>query len=147
MTVKSVREMVNAIEKAGIKRYTIWCNNAYIVEVGSDSTRIIYDDANARFFYLRIPNSVSPGNNSPIVIECEEYELIERICVGGQQPKVLEVFNTLGLKATDDLTQWLKTAGSQSGLYPVQSNPRYNDDDDRKPINHNFPYRPTITTN
>lgn len=124
MTVKSVRDMVNAITKAGIKRFTIWCNNAYIVDVDGESTKVIFDDANARFFYLRIPNNVSPYNNTPLSIECEEYELIERICANSTQDKIMEVFNNLGLKQTDDITQWLKTAGSQSGLYLEQTDSR-----------------------
>lgn len=143
MTVKTLRETIDAIEKAGIKKFTIWCNNAYIIEVNSESTKVIFDDDNARFFYIRIPNGITSRNDIPLTIECEEYELVERICAGGSTPTILSMFNNLGLTPTDELTQWLKTAGSQSGLCPIQS-PKT--DSNGKTIASNLPYRPSLTT-
>ena len=120
MDTGKLKKVRGYIEASGVSRYTIYCNNSYIIEVDSDSTKVIFDDANEMLWYFRVPNMVQPKDFRPIAIECIEYATIERICVQSTFENVKSIANSAGLNLTDDITKWLKTAGSQMGLRPVQ---------------------------
>lgn len=121
MTTALVRKIVDQIEKAGIKHYMIWMNNAYIINV-NDSTQVYFDDANEALWYYRIPNQVTAGG-APLALECTLYEIIERICIPGDITVVSEFAKAVGLPVTTELTEWLKQAGNPVGLCPVQNCP------------------------
>lgn len=115
-----LKKVIGYIEKVGVQRFTIYCNNSYLIEVNSDSTKVIFDDANEMLWYFRVPNMVQPKDFRPIAIECLEYDIIERICVQSTLENVKSIAQSAGLNLTDDVTKWLKTAASQYGLRPVQ---------------------------
>ena len=141
MDTGKLKKVIGYIEQAGITRYTIYCNNSYLIEVNSDSTKVIFDDKNEMLWYFRIPNMVQPRDFRPIAIECIEYSTVERICVQSTLENVKSVANSAGLILTDDVTQWLKTAASQMGLRPIQDRSSSN----KKLAEQDNTYIPSIT--
>ena len=121
MEKQLVRKCVDAIKSTGIERYTIICNDAYLIEVNSESTKCIFDDNNSCIWFFRIPNNVSPKDPHPIALHCAQYELIERIIVPSDLLTIKTYVNNLGLELTDEITTWLKKAASQFGINPVNS--------------------------
>ena len=141
MTAAEVRENIDAIEAAGITRYRIYCNNSYLVEVDSESTRCIFDDSKEIVYCFRIPNMVMPPSTKAepnefksLNFECFTYSVIERFVVATNLKGVTDIASTLGLEITEELTTWLKSAASQTGLYPVQSPGQKHVDSEGKPV-------------
>lgn len=120
MEGSKLKKVIGYIKASGVTRYTIYCNNSYLIEVDSDSTKAIFDDANEMLWYFRVPNMVQPKDFRPIAIECLEYDVIERICVQSTLENVTSIAKSAGLNLTNDITEWLKTAASQMGLRPIQ---------------------------
>lgn len=120
MEGKKLKKVVENIEKAGITRFTIYCNNSYLIEVNSDSTKCIFDDENEMLWYFRVPNMVQPKDFRPLALECLEYDIIERVCVQSDYTHIMDYSKANNLKLTEEITTWVKAAASQSGLYLVQ---------------------------
>ena len=121
MQASKLKKVISNIEAAGIDRFTIYYNNSYIIEVNSESTKCIFDDANEMLWYFRVPNSVQPKDPRPLALECLEYDIIERVCVPSDYTHIMKYAELSGLTLTDEITEWVKKAASQSGLYPVQT--------------------------
>ena len=122
-----LKKVIENIDKAGITRFTLYCNNSYLIEVNSESTKCIFDDANQMLWYFRIPNMVQPKDFRPLALECIEYDTIERVCVQSDFTHIMEYAKASGLNLTDEITKWVKTSTSQSGLYPAQRPPEKKD--------------------
>ena len=123
-----LQKTVQMLKDNNIERYTIWCNNSYIIEAGRDSTKVVFDDAKELIWIFRIPNNVMPNDTKPIAIEWISYEYVERICVSSDYLTIKTIAESAQLSLTEDLTKWLKKNCSQTNLYPIQSNPSYDKD-------------------
>lgn len=151
MDGNKLKKVIGYVNNAGIKRFTIYCNNSYLIEVDSDSTKVIFDDTNQMLWYFRIPNMVQPKDFRPLAIECLEYDIIERVCIQTTTENVKAIAKSAGLNLTEDITKWLKTAGSQSALNPIQnkfafrSNTEANEDTEQE-RNPNESFIPNIMT-
>lgn len=122
MQKEFVKKMREALATHNINRYTIYMNNSYLINV-SDALKVIYDDSAEILHVFRVPSNVQPLDPRTILYETFAYETIERFSVATNTVTLKELIDTIGLNLTDEVTEFLKTAGSQQGLYPVQSNP------------------------
>ena len=125
-----------AIEAAGIKKYQLQLNNSYWLNVGYQADCIIkWDDDNEVVWFFRVPNTVTPRDTKPLVLEMTKYDTIERFVIPVDYNEAMDLTSNLGLTLTEDVTQWVKKAASQNGLYPIQSTKRY--DKDGNPVLYN----------
>ncbi|MCM1142275.1 MAG: hypothetical protein NC453_27205 [Muribaculum sp.] len=133
MQKEFVKKMREALAKKDIKRYTIYMNNSYLINV-SDALKVIYDDSAEIIHVFRVPANSQPLDPRTILYETFAYETIERFAVATDTITLNGIIDAIGLKLTDEVTEFLKTAGSQQGLYPAQSNPS---EVDGEPNNYN----------
>ncbi len=129
MNKNYLREVVDTIDKAGIDRYIIYMNNGYNINV-SESTKVIFDDDREAIHVFRVPANVSPMDPRSIIYETYNYEIVERFMIPTDVNTLLgSIVTDMKLTLTDEITEFIKKAGSQQGLYPAQSNrPQYDED-------------------
>lgn len=138
-----VRKTVDAIEGAGITRFFVYSEDrTELLDVDSESTKAYFDDGNECVWFIRVSANVQPMDNRPMAFGCLPYEKIVAIAAPADTLSVKKMAESVGYEFTDELTEWIKVAGSQSGVYPVQSNPTI--DEDGKP--HLYTGIPTCTT-
>lgn len=130
MKTEVLHKVIKYIENSGVDRFTIWCNNSYLIEYNSESTKCVFDDTDEILWFFRVPNGVQPKDFRPIAIECIEYDVIERICVQTDYVHSKKIATEAGLTIPEETEKWLRVAASQTGLYPIQ-NERLAEDDKR----------------
>lgn len=126
-----VRRNLDAIKKAGITKYRIYFNNSYYINIG-DSEQCIFDDSTETIYCFKTAAGAQPKDPRPICFDVHPYELIERFSVPTDFNGIMNLVKSYGLTLTDELTQFIKEASSQTGLYPIQSTPTV--DEDGNPI-------------
>ncbi len=139
MVTAHLKKIITNLESMGITDYIIQCNNSYLVYIGTESCRAYYDWGNEQFYYFRTTNnSASQFANKGMNLEVLDMDIVERVIVPETPLRVIELAKLQGLTLTDDLTKWIKTEGSVSGIYPTPTpvNP------DGTPVKNPTPYIP-----
>ncbi len=140
MVTAHLKKIIDNIEKLGITDYMVQCNNSYIVYVNKESCRAYYDWNNEQFYYFRVSNNassqyISKGMN----LEVLDFDIVERVIVTESPLDIIALAKEQGLTLTDELTTWLKTQGSLSGIYP---RPNPVSELDGTPVKKDTPYIP-----
>ncbi|MCM1215954.1 MAG: hypothetical protein NC548_15715 [Lachnospiraceae bacterium] len=126
-----VRRNLDAIKAAGITSYRIYFNNSYYVNV-NEAEQCYFDDAKETVYCFKTAVGAQPKDPRPIALDIHPYELIERFSIPTDYNGIMRLVKEYGLNLTEDLTQFIKKASSQTGLYPVQSTPTV--DEEGNPI-------------